>query len=326
MKLTDKEKLALSYAVTRANCSAESLAAECGIQARSLRRGIELLLEKKVFRRRTIVLNPSVLGYTRFKVYLHYPYISDAEIDRFRTALYSCEGLAAASELGGDYQFEAEFFAKSEFDLEKHLEWLQEAVKGKVTVQAIRVILSTEIFGTRIHADRPEQIPSIKIEHHDQSYSLKENEELTLKYLAEENYQSIEELSRITKIPASSFLHRVKKLEEGHVIAGHYYVYDTKPLSASPFVLFIGGLSIASPSHKEIQTFCRKSKIVAFTERTLGDVSHQILIDSRSFEEATSFANRLKIAMRNDNATIVIVPQLQFIKYSAFPFAVHAIS
>ena len=136
MKLTATQKQILYAVVLQANKSAADISRELGLREHAVRRGISSLLDQGVFLRRSVWVDPHVLGLNLYVVQVELPLKSMIHRDAFLELLVSLEESCAVAELGGEGLFEVRILATGREHLDELFQSLAQASPAPFRIRA----------------------------------------------------------------------------------------------------------------------------------------------------------------------------------------------
>jgi DNA-binding Lrp family transcriptional regulator len=322
MKLTPKEKEVFALTRTQADKSAQEIARLGSVQAGTVRRCLDRLFDKGVFRRRSIIADVSRLGYTLYRMFVSFTGASTEELLAFRTFVIEHEQVSMFSEVGGQYQFDIQFISCGPNDVAHFTRSLNNKLKGTLRIHSLGITTGFTLFGNTEWQEGTSAAPSIHFEAAGGELVLDELDKKVLSGLASENFRTPQELGRKLGIPLSTLNYRIKKLEQEKVIIGHYYVYDTNKAGLLPFTLLIETRGTDKSIVKKLTSFCESRGFTNTLEWMIADYSAVVNVTFKAYEDAASLSNSLYATFDKDILSIRLLPQLRFLKYSAYPLNV----
>src|SRR4051794_27120947 len=111
VKLTEQEKTVLSLVEFRARATLTEIAQECGYKDTTVRYILNKLTEKGIITDRRAYLNPALLGFTNYAVYISMASWSGHDRESLSAYLSKAPRVTWFAEVGGDYQFALTFGA-----------------------------------------------------------------------------------------------------------------------------------------------------------------------------------------------------------------------
>ena len=128
------------------------------------------------------------------------------------------------------------------------------------------------------------------------------------------------ELAKQLEIPPSTLSYRISRMEDAGVIAGYYYVYDSKPANILPFLALVKVNDFSARALGRMREFCREHEMVHFLQSSIAEHSYAIYLNALSYEDAARFCSEISSFFSETVLDVQVTPQLRFHKYSAYPF------
>lgn len=320
MALTNQENLVLQAVLLQARHSSEQIARQLGVRNHTVRRIVSRLEERKVLLGTRAYVNPYPLGFQVYQVLFSVPHATADLHNKLISRLCALEGVGLVSELSGEPQYEMHVLARDSQDVTSLLDSLQ-VVAPLLQVFSLSVVHEQLYSGALGHLLRnsPDYKPlrygatATKVEIDRLDYSL-------LSVLANESVNSWRILSQRLKVPQTTIAYRIASLEERGLIAGYYHLCDFKPLGLLPVVGLLR-TSLLSPAVRErLIKYCNLHPQIAYVDLMTGAFSVRVFIRAGSYEEARQVAGELQEKFGENVHSIRIMPQLQFMRHSTFPF------
>jgi DNA-binding Lrp family transcriptional regulator len=323
MKLSTTQELVLHASAFRADASIREIAQLLNLREHIVRRSIQSLIDKKVYLRRSVFIDPYKIGLSIFIMQISFFGISAQQRSHYIKALCSRKGTISLAELGGEGQFELRILCKGAAALADYFEKLVEELKIRCKVVSCYQVTETEYSGRRIcHTDdRVSKFFSVQSSAlHEPFCQLSSNEEELLSHLANSSYMSYQELSRIIKIPLTTLTYRIQRLEERGIIVGHFYIINPKVVGELPFVIHIRSRLLTRAEKECIKVFCRQHSWITSVTFFAGEQIIELYSLVHDFAETQNIITQLSTTFGEIFESVQVLPQLEFYKYSMYPF------
>jgi DNA-binding Lrp family transcriptional regulator len=327
MKLTATQKQVLHAVVLQANKSVPEISRELGLREHAVRRGITSLLDQGVFLRRSVWVDPHVLGLSLYVVQVELPLKSMIHRDAFLRLLVSLEESCAVAELGGQGLFELRILATGREHLDTIFESLAVASPAHFRIRTCVTVLEQDYSGTS-EEERKDNIGTSlhfgPLPSRSSLCQLDEKDHLILSALANDRYFSLQEVSRALKIPPATLTFRVDKLEKTGVIKGHYYVMDPKVFKEMPIALHIRSRVLTKSERIALMNYCRKHPRISLIGFLLGGYSIEMYTLVQDQKEVRDIIADLSHHFGDMLELPHMIPQISFAKYTLYPFKTYA--
>jgi DNA-binding Lrp family transcriptional regulator len=323
MNLTANQKQILYAVLLQANKSVTEISGELGMREHAVRRGISWLLDHGVFLRRSIWVDPHVLGLNLHIVQVEIPLKSMIHRERFLETLVSLEESCAVAELGGEGLFEIRILVSGREHLDAIFQSLAQRVPTPFSIRTCLSVFeqdysgtsdpgSAERIGSSLHFGAlPPGISACQLD---------EKDHAILSALANESYLNFNEVSRALKLPPATLMYRVEKLEKAGVIKGHYYVMDPKVVKEMPIALHIRSRVLTRKERTALMDYCRAHPRISLISFLFGEYSIEIYTLVQDQKEVRSVIADLSLHFGDLLELPQMVPQISFHKYSMYPF------
>jgi DNA-binding Lrp family transcriptional regulator len=323
MRTSEVERRIL-YAVTlNASASVSTIAEMLGVRSHTVRRTISMLLANRVFLRRSVWVNTHVLGLSYYIIQLELPLRSFEAREEFLATVCGFEETAAVVELGGEAQFELRILARDSFHLAWFFEQLASKFRHTFRISKFLTTLEQEYSGPHDPARPPETGASLRLgplHNRIQKERLDKTDHLILSALANHNYLHLQEIARLLKIAPTTVQYRITKLESSGIISGHFYVMDPKVLNVFPVCLEVRSRTLLEREKKALKVFASQHPRISWIGFFLGEQSAEIYALVQDFDQAQAIIVELSSEFKNVIDSVCVTPQLNFFKYSTYPF------
>lgn len=245
MKLSDTEKTILAVCELHADDSIEVLCGRTGIGQNSVRYALKKLQARGIIRRVPFV-NMYPLGFTDFVVFFSLStHLSNTPLAQKLNHLASLPEVTWFGELGGQYQYGVAVFVRNVSEFVGFLNKLSKTFEGMTIKKTVRMSKRFTRYN-RTFLD-----PRIPKEHVD--FGVVENsvpfdalDEAILLAMTKAPEMTASQQARQIGVADSTWHHRVGKLKERGIYAGHIFAIDTAKLGYTFYNLHIhtNGLSL----------------------------------------------------------------------------------
>jgi len=147
MNLSDVQRRILLTAILQADTPESEIARALDVREHTVRRTMMALFESGILLRRSVFINPHMLGLTYNVATISLPLKSQKHQKSFLEILTSAEESVAVYELGGETQFELRFLTRNGDHRKKFLEQLAERFPHPFHIRSSLVIEEQEYSG-----------------------------------------------------------------------------------------------------------------------------------------------------------------------------------
>ena len=273
--------------------------------------------------RRSIWVDPHVLGLNLYIVQLELPLKSMIHREAFLSHLVSLEESCAVAELGGEGLFEARILATGREHLDALFQSLAQSSPAHFRIRACVTVLEQDYSGTSEQDRKNNAGSSLHFGPRSPNGSpcqLDEKDHSILSALANDRYFSLLEVSRTLKIPPATLNFRVEKLEKAGVIKGHYYVMDPKVFKEMPIALHIRSRVLTQKERMALMDYCRMHPRISLVSFLLGGYSIEMYTLVQDQKEVRDIIADLSRHFGDIMDVPQMVPQISFAKYTLYPF------
>ena len=322
MILTDIQRKILSSVIMQADATESDIARILKIRESTVRTAIRMFLDKGILVRRSIFVDPIILGLSHYIIPLSLPLNAAKKKKQLIKALAEAEETAAVYELGGEFQIEARVYVRNVLHLEEYLERIASQFPEHLHIGSLLSIVHHEYSGVW-HADAaPKARPLFN---YGASVSprkictIDEQDHVILAALANLYYLSIRQVARALSIPPSTLSYRISHLEKIGVIKGHYYIVDVKVFRESPYFLQVKSRVLTSAEKFAFRRFCQLHPRIPWMSFLLGERTAEILARVANHDEATAIVEELSHHFGDVLGAITMTPLSNFFKFSTYP-------
>ena len=319
MKLTEAEQIVYSIALTRAQSSVQELSTLCGLREHTVRRALGKLVDLGVFERKAVMLNNSALGLTNFKIFASLEGASEEESATFISDMKAHSRVRVFAELGAEYQYELDFLVNSSLELNTILQNFNPLYARKLRIHSMVIAQGDDVYGQKWFMPSSVGIEPIKCREV-APQTIDETDHKILRRIGEQDFGSIRDLARELSIPTSTLTYRLERLEQVGIIASYFYVFNVKRVRRLPFYLLVEYQGISMETHEKFLQYCEKHRAINFLTRCTGQWSYLVFMEVADFEEARIVRNEVHDSYFKDLARVVLIPQVTYHRYSAYPF------
>jgi DNA-binding Lrp family transcriptional regulator len=319
MKLTEAEQLVYSVALTRAQSSVQELSKLCGLREHSVRRALSKLFELGVFERKAVMLNNSALGLTNFKIFASLEGASEEESATFIADMKEHSRVRVFAELASEYQYELDFLVNSVQELNTILQNFNQLYARKLRIHSMVIAQGDDVYGPKWLLPPSIGIKPIKCREV-VPQTIDETDHKILQRIGEQDFRSMRDLARELSIPNSTLMYRLERLEQVGIIASYFYVFNVKRVRRLPFYLLVEYQGISTDTHEKFLQYCESHRAINYITRCTGQWSYLVMMEVADFEEARIVRNEVHDSYFKDLARVVLIPQVTYHRYSAYPF------
>lgn len=326
MTLSDAQRKILLAVIMQASKSEAEIARDLGMRMHTVRRTIQMFLERKIFIQRSAFVNPFVLGLTHHSTLLSLPLGSQKHYLKFRHILANIEGAVAVIEHGGAHQLELRTYTNSLWHLQNIFDAIAKEFEYPFRIHESLTILEHEFPGLSPWNPLPKEQRIFgygPLPGRSEAIQLDERDHAILSTLCNSKYMSWNQVAREVSMPTSSLTYRIAHLEKLGVIQGHYYVVDVRMFNDLPILLQVSSRALKVEDRNAIKNFCRLHPKVAWMSILFGSLSAEMLVRVQSHEEARSIISDMSNQFLGTIDSVYMTAPLKFFKWSDYPFKKH---
>ena len=151
-------------------------------------------------------------------------------------------------------------------------------------------------------------------------YALDSKDHAILSALANSPYLRISQVERHLALPVTTVGYRIQALENAGVIKGHFYIINPHIFHDIPVCLVVKSKGLSAKERESLKAFCRMHPRIAWITFFIGHQSAEIYLRVRNYAEASRVVSELSHTFDGVLGSIHMTTQLQFFKYSTYPF------
>jgi DNA-binding Lrp family transcriptional regulator len=320
LKFSDSHLRVLRCIQLQARISAREVGRACGMKESAVFYALRRFRSHGLLISRPLV-NYSLLGFTEYDLYMR----CTGPVVQARAQLISwaekMRNVAVLAEVGGEYQFELVFVARSVAEVMAMMESLSCEVRGVSFEKSIALRTSSWFFGTKCIYPARKPMPVLG---YDCSSQIEETTPLdhrmlgTLSGLEEFN---VSRLARDLGQPVTTIEYRLRRLEERKVIAG--YFYDFGPLNDAigylGFHLVVRRKGGANGFAGHFFDFCRKHPHIDVLQGGIGNWDYKLLARVPSYAAVLSVVDDIYEHFEAHIEDVRVLPMLKVHRVAVFP-------
>lgn len=323
MNLSDVQRRILLATIMQADTPETEIARLLDVREHTVRRTIMSCFESGILLRRSVFINPHVLGLTYNVATISLPLKSQKFQKSFLELLVSAEESVAVYELGGESQCDLRFLTRSGDHRKRFLEQIAERFPHPFHIRSSFVIEEQEYSGISEPEMPKDAIPLFRfgpLPAGNKALEISEQDHLILSSLSNGSFRNLGQLARHLSLAPSTLNYRIQSLEKSGIILGHYYIVDFKALHQLPIWVRVNSKVLREKEKQAILKFCRAHPRVAWMSLFFGGQSAEIFLRVSSFAEASSIVTEISSHFEGIVDSVAMEPQIQFHKFSTYPF------
>ncbi len=320
LQLSDKERKILGAIEHQAEVPVSELQKQTKLRAHSIHYAIASLKRRGIIVGKAPFINNYPLGYTDYTIYFSLSSTSKRSTNKLISRLIAAPGVSWVAQLGGDFQIGVAFCARRIEEVSFLLGELSEEFGQLFFQKSISVRISFHAFGRKYLWKRSQNIAPLKIGKLPSSVEINEVDHTILSGLANNEYSSKRELSRLLAIPFSTLERRVGRLEESGVIGGYIYRLNLSGSNLLTYRLLIYSRGIAPMLTQQLYTFCKKHPGVLHFIECMGAWDYEIGVEISHAEELNEIIQALQESVGDGLIGIKSLQIFKHLKYSGYPF------
>lgn len=320
MRMSPQEMRVFQTVLLQAKVPFSEIARSLKMREHTVRRVVASLRERGVILGTQPYLNHSALGLQQFVIYFSLIEGNEAVRNKFVTALCADEHVSFVAEVGGDFHYEVNILVRHHDSIIDFLDKLAGKFKAKIQTPAIAMVHRREYSGIRYCAAKVPTSPSLISAPVSSVIKIDRVDHGILSLLCNERIESRKEIGRRLGIPASTVDYRIRSLEEKGAIVGHYYLCDPKMLGEIPFSLLVHADLITAAKRERLLKYCREHDRISHMTTNIGAWQAAIWCRVADYQEAQRVLHELYAELGDAVNAIRFMPQLNFYKFSYYPF------
>ncbi len=282
---------------------------------------IKKLIEDKIIHSFITYVNFGKLGYTDYGVYFSLEIFDEKKEQEFVNFLKNHNRVSFFAKIGGGYDYVIGIMAKNPNDFNLVFNEIKNASNNSIGSYDIAIRLKLVHYNFDFLDIKPpiKNTPQIYFNITEKNEIIDEIDSNILKKLAINCRKSLVEIAKELKIPYTSLLSRIKKLEQKQIITGYYLQINPKSLGYSYYTLILDNREGGGEKEKEIENFCANNPSVIFFIKTIGAWDMEIGIYVKDQKELEKFVYDMKKQfpkLKIKNAPIFF----DVLKYDMHPF------
>lgn len=319
MKLTDTAKRLLVSMQLKADLSFKDVAALLNCREHTARRAAAEIERSGYFIRKAS-LNLSRLGYTEYNIYLSFNSDNLAQRDAIIAALLRMRGVKWVLEVTSGYDLLVGFAARSPSEVTAFFEDVYESKGGFLLAKTVLAVVSYHYFGRRYLVATNGENRSLDSEDTGSTASVDEIDHKILRGLTHIGYQSVAQLERRLKIPASTIRLRIKRLSRLGVIVGMTYNLVRIPTGVHVYRAHIHTRGGGRGFLASLKKFARTDPGVVYIVKTLGPWDFELQYETENPSSVAQLGRKLVQAIGGQVLKVNIVPVVAIPKAASYPF------
>lgn len=323
MKLSSVQKQVLQASLLQADMSVAELSRILNLNRHTVQRAVSTFFDKNLFIRRSIYVDPHILGLTLHVVLVSLSSEALKARDTFIRLLCSCDEVGALVEHGTGEEFEVRLFIRNRDHLASFFDSIAARFPHPFYIRSCLMAYESEYFGgisgmPSLQARRALRFAPLAAD--EDIFTLDERDHSILSTLANFQYLNLQEVARALSMASSSLQYRIEKLEAAGVIRGHFYILDPKVFGELPFGLRIKARTLTSTIRQAMRTFCSEHPLITWITFFVGEQAAEIYTLSPNFTGTQSVLNDLTKRFGDTLESVQVRPQLNFYKFSTYPY------
>jgi DNA-binding Lrp family transcriptional regulator len=308
--------------VMRADASCGEIAHILGVREHIVRRTVGMFLDRRIFVRRSIFVDPFALGLIPHVIMFSLPVASLAARNQLIESLVAADEVMALTELGGDNHLELRTLTRGPLHQREFLDAIARTSKQGLHIRSCLAVLEHEYSGIIDPSVPPKYRPLMKFSGPVAARSgppIDELDHTILSALANENYLRLEQIARKLSMPTSTVKYRISRMEGWGIIKGHYYIVDPKVANSSLFYIQVSTHVLHEEQRERIRVFCRKHPRIALMSFLMGEYSVEMLLLVQDHIEAHAVVSDLVQQCGDLIQGASLTPHIKFFKFSDYP-------
>jgi DNA-binding Lrp family transcriptional regulator len=228
MPISTRQKKILAIIDKNAKLSYSKIGKICAVPKSVVNYNINNLLEQKIIKGFTALIDYSALGYSELRVYVNLYEHDLSKEKEFLNYLKKLKNSGIVAKTVGDYDLVISFYTKDiRLFWQKWFEILK-LYKSIIREYFFNIIVEKKLFPLFSKLD--ERTKNIFIIGNKDKQDFDDIDVKLVDLLNEDCRKPIYEIANILNLGSSSIIYRIKKLEEKHIILGYYTIFSFSKL------------------------------------------------------------------------------------------------
>ncbi len=307
VKLNEQDRKILATLEFRAHEPLANIARLCKLRESTVRATLQRFISEKLIITRRLYINPYLLGWTNYAIFISFGQEGTKEEVRFKAYLSKQSNVTWIADLGGEYQMSISVAARHISEVADFISKLTENFPGLILAKTISTRVKLKTFPRKYLSENTHKGLEF-IQGGLGNYSLDEIDKKIFKAFSLPGFDSFRRLSERMGIPKSTFDRRVKNLIEKGVIQGLYYILEPSLIQIQEYRLLI---KVTKPQEKFSERLLAEVKTLPQVRKWIhcvGEWDFELEINVRTGREVTIFISELKSRFANEITTVNAIP------------------
>jgi DNA-binding Lrp family transcriptional regulator len=320
MKFKEADLKIISYAQHQANKPVKEIAKAIRLQEHSVRYALKNFTDKEIIKKRLFV-NLHKIGLTRYGIFFNLAAHQKEIRQKIIKELSQTQGISWFCQLGGDFQFNLNICCKHVGEVAKFFDHFKEKYASFIMDKNLAARLELHYFGIK-YLYNFKNIQG-QIFQYKEDYAQEKIDDLDHQILSALDLFGVEErqkISKLLKIPLSTYDYRKEKLQSRGIIENEYYDINPNLMGYQSFLFIIATRSFTAKKEAEFLNFCQKHSAIVLLIKALGGWDFELRVDVLDSAAAASVQEEIYDSFGSDLQWIKILPTLRVLRISEFPF------
>lgn len=308
-ELSQVAKKVLAYYELHSRDSYTEIAQAVKVSEQLVKYHIHRAKEEGLIMQSTAVLDPAVLGYPMYIIFLRFLGVSTTEEQRWLEKCTKVPGVMVVGLSFARWNGVVAVWAKNPDELENRLADITKTIGGKIAEMQVTTRLHCHYGSTSILSDKYPTVfhSSEKLDEH---FKIDAKDLVILKALSIDARLSAAKIGLEAELSPTAVQSRIKKLEENKIIIGYRALFDYSRFGFTQFRVLLR-LAEPTPSiFKKIMKELFDTGRVIIVSRHLGFSDVDVRCYARSLNELSAMLAELRDKFVDDIVQVEVVPLL----------------
>ncbi len=290
------------------------IAKKVGLSEQVVGYRINRLMEEGIIERTLTLLNPAILGYTHFKVYLRLQNVSPTIENRFIQDLNSNPYSFWVVSSRGRWDIIVSFFAKSAKKFGKLFREILNKYDKYILERNVVAIEEAPSF-SRGYLNKEKEKKEFMYGGEPEIIKLNEDETKILSLLCQDSRVSLLEIAKKLDLTSEAIRIKLKKLEKTGIIQHYGLVLNLKKIGYESHLISLTFNNLNKLNWNKIITFCKLNKNILFIPRCIGNHDVDFEVEVKNTEELNSLMDEIRKQFNDilrDFEDVIITKQHKF--------------
>ena len=316
--LNERQRKILGALEHRAREDLTLVAKELRMKVSALRYTLNGLKDRGLVRGVAPFIDPYLLGYSDYTIFFTFSNIKSKQRKEFLKYCALTNGVSWLAELGGRYSHAVSILAKNVSEAGELFYNLCSLSENIIATKSLSARTAFYAFGRKYLSKSKTKILSFGKTSND--FELDKKNRLILDFIANNDFDSIQAMSREMSIPYTTLANRISELETKGVIKGYIYRYDLSSVKINTYRLLLFGKGVDASLPEKLYEFSEKHPNIIHYVSCLGSWDFELGIESEITRDINTIVDDVYDYFPDSFNQIEVIQIFEHLKYSGYPF------